>query len=435
VGHLPLPDLYMPFPFRTSPHLDAARRYAVGWARRMGMFDSVPGVELGGVWDERRFLGFDFAHCAAMIHADASPEQLNLSSDWLAWGTYGDDYFPLVFGTTRDLVGAKLCDDRLPAFMPLDAGATPEPTNAIERGLGDLWRRTAGPMTVSARRQFRTAVEDMTSSWLWELANQAQHRIPDPIDYVEMRRKTFGSDMTMGLARLAHSDVVPAEIYRTRVMRELDTAAQDYACFTNDLFSYQKEIEFEGEAHNLVLVVENFLAVDRIKARDIVADLMTTRMQQFEHIVASDLPVLFDEFELAESVRRLLTRHADDLKEWMSGILEWHRRCARYTEAELRRGRGPVPSGVSRCCPRGWAPLRCGSRHRLGRAGRIDRVAARPDPRSTEHGAGFGEFPERSQHSEVPVAAREAQDEAGSSGAVLDGQSAFVRLGDLPGDR
>lgn len=346
VGHLPLPDLHMPYPVRTSPHLDDARRYAVGWAREMGMFDSVPGVELGGVWDERRFIGFDFAHCAAMIHADASPEQLNLSSDWLAWGTYGDDYFPLVFGSTRNLAAAKLGNDRLSLFMPLDVGVTPEPTNPIERGLADLWRRTAGPMTESARRQFRTAVEDMTESWLWELANQAQHRIPDPVDYVEMRRKTFGSDMTMSLARLAHSDVVPAEIYQNRVLRELDTAAQDYACFTNDLFSYQKEIEFEGEVHNLVLVVENFLDVDRMTARDVVADLMAARMRQFEHIVANGLPTLYDDLDLDEAVRTVLTRHADDLKEWMSGILEWHRRCVRYTEAELRRGREPeTPPG------------------------------------------------------------------------------------------
>jgi germacradienol/geosmin synthase len=154
-----------------------------------------------------------------------------------------------------------------------------------------------------------------------------------------MRRKTFGSDMTKSLSRLAHYDMVPPEIYRTRVMHELDTAAQDYACFTNDLFSYQKEIEFEGEVHNLVLVVENFLNVDRWKARDIVADLMKARMEQFEYLVTNDLPAMFEEFALEEPVREILTRQADNLKEWMSGILEWHRRCVRYTEAELRRNR------------------------------------------------------------------------------------------------
>jgi germacradienol/geosmin synthase len=353
VGPLPLPDLLMPFPIRTSPYIDDTRRYSVGWAREMGFFDSVPGVAAGGIWDEKRFVGLDLAHCASMIHADADPEQLRLSTDWLSWGTYGDDYFPLVFGTTRDLAAAKLCNDRLSAFMPLDEGAViPPPTNPIERGLADLWRRTAVPMTAGARRQFRTAVEDMTSSWLWELANQAHNRIPDPIDYVEMRRATFGSDLTMGLARLAHSDVIPPEIYRTRVMHELDTAAQDYACFTNDLFSYQKEIEFEGEIHNIVLVIENFLGVDRLTARDITAELMAARMRQFQHIVENDLPAMFEEFDLDEEIRGLLTRHADDLKEWMSGILEWHRRCVRYTEPELRRLRGEattfsfLPSGL-----------------------------------------------------------------------------------------
>ena len=85
-------------------------------------------------------------------------------------------------------------------------------------------------------------------------------------------------------------------------MHELDTAAQDYACFTNDLYSYQKEIEFEGEVHNLVLVIENFLGVDRMRARDIVADLMTARMREFEHIVATDLPAMFEEQDLDEEV-------------------------------------------------------------------------------------------------------------------------------------
>ncbi|WP_245975498.1 terpene synthase family protein [Amycolatopsis palatopharyngis] len=339
VGHLPLPDFYLPYPTRTSPHLDAARAHGVKWAEWAGMFASVPGTDFGAVWDEERFIGYDLAHCAAMIHADASRKELELSSDWLTWGTYGDDFFPVVFGTSRDLAGAKLCQERLAAFMPLDAGETPEPANALERGLDDLWRRTAGPMPRAAREEFRRAVEDMTSSWLWELDNQAQNRIPDPIDYVEMRRRTFGSDMTMSLARLAHYESVPAEIYRTRVMHELDTAAQDYACFTNDLFSYQKEIEFEGEVHNMVLVVENFLNVDRYSARDVVADLMTERMREFEHIVKHGLPAMFDEYDLDVQARGILTRHADNLKEWMSGIMEWHRTCARYKEEDLRRER------------------------------------------------------------------------------------------------
>ncbi|HEV7758647.1 MAG TPA: germacradienol/geosmin synthase, partial [Acidimicrobiales bacterium] len=189
VGHLPLPDLHMPYAVRTSPHLDAAREHTVDWCQQMGILDSVPGLELGGLWDERRLRVIDLPHCGAMIHADASPEQLNLSSDWLAWGTYADDYYPAVFGAARDLAAAKATNDRLLLFMPLDQAAdAPTPLSAIERGLDDLWRRTTEPLTMAGRVALRKAIEVMIEAWLWELANQAHNRIPDPVDYIEMRR-------------------------------------------------------------------------------------------------------------------------------------------------------------------------------------------------------------------------------------------------------
>ncbi|GAA5066197.1 germacradienol/geosmin synthase [Thermocatellispora tengchongensis] len=340
VGHLPLPEIYMPYQYRMSPHLETARERVIEWGREMGFFEPVPGLTPEAIWDERRMRGHDLAHCASMLHADATPEELDVSSAWLAWGTYGDDLYPIAYAKTGDLPAARIATERMSLFMPLELPApTPPPANQLERGLADLWRRTAGPMSPAGRLQFRRAVERMAESWLWEVANEIQHRIPDPIDYVEMRRKTFGSDMTMALARVAHADAVPPEVYGHRAMHELTTAAQDYACFVNDLFSYQKEIEFEGELHNLVLVVEKFLGVDRLRARDVVRDLTEARIRQFEHILAGDLPAMFDELRLDDDARAALLRHADEIKDWMSGILEWHRRCVRYTDAELRRVR------------------------------------------------------------------------------------------------
>ena len=105
----------------------------------------------------------------------------------------------------------------------------------------------------------------------------AQNRIPDPVDYLEMRRATFGSDLTMSLCRLGHGRRLPPEVYRSGPVRSLENAAIDYACLINDVFSYQKEIEYEGEVHNAILVVQNFFGCDYPTALGIVHDLMTQR--------------------------------------------------------------------------------------------------------------------------------------------------------------
>ncbi len=249
----------------------------------------------------------------------------------------------MVFGRTANLAGAKACKERLARFMPLETGAAvPVPVGGLERGLTDLWRRTAGPMTLEARRRFRATVEDMMDSWLWELSNQLQNRIPDPVDYIEMRRKTFGSDLTMSLSRLARGQTVPDEMYASRPVQAMEKAASDYACLVNDVFSYQKEIQFEGEIHNAILVVQNFFDCDRTVALAIVSDLMTARMREFEHLVTTGLPAMYQDFGLSPEIRRALDGYADELKDWLVGILNWHRLCQRYAEPELLLQAAPV---------------------------------------------------------------------------------------------
>jgi germacradienol/geosmin synthase len=365
VGPTVMPKFYMPFKARVNVHLERSRRHCIDWAREMGMLEEIPGIPGSGIWDEERLAAFDFAVCAARLHPDASGPELDVSSAWLTWGTYGDDYFPVVFGNTRNLAAAKLQNDRLSTFMPLDCASAPPPANPLERGLAELWLRTAKPMPVEKRRWFRTSVEAMTESWLWELLNQMQHRVPDPVDYIEMRRKTFGSDLTMNLARITRGEKIPAAVFRARPMRSLEDAAQDYACFTNDVFSYQKEIEFEGELHNCVLVLQHFLGIESAQAVLVVNDLMTSRMQQFEHLVATELPFLADDHKLDEEARRALDGYVVELQDWMAGILDWHQLTGRYDEAALRKQRTPRalrgPTGLGTSAARFAALLRTDS--------------------------------------------------------------------------
>jgi germacradienol/geosmin synthase len=344
-GPLVMPELYMPFPLHVSPLLDSARQHAHDWARAMGMVGELPGLADSGIWDETKLVGFDIPLCGAAIHPDASGPELDQSCEWLIWGTYADDYFPAVFGTRRDMAGAKLFNARLPLFMPLDLTPTPPPANPVEKGLADLWPRSAQPMSANARRRFRTAVEDMTRSWLWELHNHIQHRVPDPVDYFEMRRLTFGSDLTITLRQLTPGREVPPAVYRTRPMLRLASAASDGGCLINDLFSYRKEIEREGELHNAVLVLANFLGTGAQRASQVAADLMASRIRQFQHIVERELPGLYDHLGLDAATRRAVTGYVGGLADWLSGILNWHRHSRRYRDSDLPESR---PSAAAR---------------------------------------------------------------------------------------
>jgi germacradienol/geosmin synthase len=177
----------------------------------------------------------------------------------------------------------------------------------------------------------------LAESWLWEVSNEIIGRIPDPVDYVEMRRTTFGAPLTMELARIKHGEPVPAELYHSRVVQDLENTAADYCCMLNDLFSFQKEIQFEGEVHNIVLVVDNFLGCGRERAAELVADLMAARLQKFQHVIAYELPALYADRALEAPVRAALDQRARELQDLIAANLNWHQATGRYKEPDLYR--------------------------------------------------------------------------------------------------
>ncbi|MEU7144899.1 germacradienol/geosmin synthase [Nocardia sp. NPDC046473] len=343
VGPTALPELYLPYKLQVSPFVDAARANLLAWGKEMGFHGPVP--ELGGraLWRPVDLAEFDFALCSAGLDPDATLAELDLSSDWLAWGTYVDDYYPQVFSLRKDMIAAKAQGKRFSAFMPLESEVVPPATNAMERALADLWHRTTAILDGEQKGEFRRAVVAFLESCEWEVANDIANRIPDPVDYVEMRRRTFGSDLTMALSRFSHGQLVPPDVYRTQTIMDLEHTASDYATMVNDLFSYQKETQYEGDFHNAVRVMQNFFDCSSADGVAIVNDLLTARMQQFERIVGSELPALYEEYDLGQDVRDSLDRRAVELQDWMAGIVNWHISCGRYKEAQLADRYRSVP--------------------------------------------------------------------------------------------
>src|SRR5690606_6968363 len=73
VGHLPLPEIYMPYAFPTSPHLEAAREHCLDWREPRGRSAAMPGGPFAGGGSGERRAGMAPRHGAAAAAGPAVP--------------------------------------------------------------------------------------------------------------------------------------------------------------------------------------------------------------------------------------------------------------------------------------------------------------------------------------------------------------------------
>jgi germacradienol/geosmin synthase len=324
-----LPDFYLPYPARINPHPERAREHSMAWAREMGMLDA-PKPGGGVVWTEAALARMDYALLCAYTHPDCGGPMLDLITDWYVWVFFFDDHFLEHFKHSRDTAGAKAYLARLELFMAADGQEPPAPTNPGEVGLLDLWRRTAPDRSPQWRRRFALSTHNLMIESMWELANIERGRVANPIEYVQMRRRVGGAPWSANLVEHAVGAEVPDHLAGERPMRVLVDTFADAVHLRNDLFSYQREVQEEGENANAVLVLERFFGCSTQEAADLVGDLLTSRMQQFENTALTEVPPLLAEHGVPPHEQLAVGAYVKGLQDWQSGGHEWHARSSRY---------------------------------------------------------------------------------------------------------
>ena len=320
-----LPELYMPWPARVSPDLDAAREHAREWARELGMFE--PGGPAG--WTVEHYDRCDFPLFVSLVHADARGEPLNAMTCFYVWSFYFDDVFFRTFTPRADLAGARAYVARLPAFMPLEGEATEharEPGRVRPARRVDADRVSKSPVW---RERFGRHIQDMCEAWLWELANAIEERVPDPIDYVEMRRRTGGMHWLNDFVEYTLGIELPERVYDARPIRVLNEVACDTVLLRNDILSLRKELE-QGESNNAVLVTIALLHCDMQAAVDIVSDVVTARLQLAEHVIATEVGPMLDEHALTPAERAVVVAYVQGLRDALAGDFQWETGTGRY---------------------------------------------------------------------------------------------------------
>lgn len=340
-----LPHLATPWRALVNRHLESARRYAKAWAYEMGMIGPLA-VRGDGVWTDARYDAQEFALLAALTNPTAEREVLHLLVLWDVWAFALDDFTAAEYRARRDLAGARAFVAGLPRFL---TERTPVAANCVERGLADLWGRTAPRLPAGVRERFVSSVRVLAEGELRELAHTLSRRVPDPVEYADERRRTAGGELIANLGFLTAWGQIPAGLLDARPIHDLLSAFADAIAFHNDIFSYRREVDFEFDLNNGVHLIADFFGCAPRRAAGVVADAAGVSIEEFQRIAVEELPALLAGSDLKAAAREQVRSFVRGLELWLAGDLAWRSRTRRYTGAAgpVRAVSGPVRIGTS----------------------------------------------------------------------------------------
>lgn len=324
----PRAALACPFPVQAHPSADTARGHGAEWVVTSGMVRKPAAMT--------RFAHADFAGFAAATYPDTDEPGVLLMTDWFAWLFLIDDELDDgITGTRPDHIGKVMADIATTLRAADDPSAVPVGDTGAVSALIDLWHRTSSRATSRWRKRFGAHVGECFAAAAWEADNRVHGVVPDESVYIRMRRHTGAIYVCMDLIEPMRDIELSGQVLAAESFQDALDAACDVVCWTNDVFSLEKERGL-GEWHNLVALAGHARGLSDQDALGVVCTMIEERTAEYVRHETR----LLGEFD-SEAVRR----YAAGMRSWISGNLEWSRRTHRYREdAGAYAGRYLEPS-------------------------------------------------------------------------------------------
>ncbi|WP_394829195.1 terpene synthase family protein [Pendulispora albinea] len=314
---------------QTNPYIESARAHLDDWVAELRLVRKKA--------SEQRFARADFAGFASITYPSADEAGAHLISDWFAWLFLVDDELDDgVFGRDLERV-ERVMGDIIATLRATDepaAGPGEGPRAGAVEALADLWRRTIVGTSPSWRRRFVQHVFECFAAASWEAKNRVEGRIPTEREYIDKRRHTGAIYVCMDLIEVVEELELASEVCESKVFQEALDAACNVVCWTNDVYSLDKERGL-GEYHNLVYLVEHARGLSTREADDAVWSAIAAEVRSYLER-EQELFAAFPEHGAA------LSAYAAGMRSWMRGNYDWSRKTYRYRDPREERPEQPA---------------------------------------------------------------------------------------------
>jgi hypothetical protein len=315
------PDVHCPVPPAINQHVEQAEQYAIEWARQIGLIgdDDVWGVAAARI-----------GHLASYAFPEASWEVLQIGVAYLDWLMIYDDA-----RVDKRINVAKLTAGKITSFhrrvLDILAGHDDQAPDsdsteaALYRGILDLRRAIVRICPEWQPEVFLRGFTRYLQSNLWEATNTRNADPPLPPTYMCMRRHTGCLFPTYRLCAALAGIELPPGIWEHVALRQLEVMANNYTCWINDVYSFQREF-VDGHVNSLVMSLQRAHEISFQDAVDRAAELCRLEADAYLELKAQ-LPA----FGLADLPE--VGRYLRVLEAWMRALYDWHQLTRRYEVA------------------------------------------------------------------------------------------------------
>ena len=320
-------NLFYPIPSAINPNSQEAGKRMLDWAVELGLIGSSPALQ-------RRYAQNGLLMGRA--YPSASPEALQIATDWSGWLCFLDDRCDEGDLRRRPDELQRIHADYLAI---LEDGALPRAGDALGRALYDLRGRMLRRGSRAWLMSFADDVKQYFDANRWEASNRAAGLTPGFMAYRSMRPYTSAVYTCFALLPITDGLEYSEALGRDRAIQELARLASLVISYCNDLQSLGKELR-HGDVHNAVIVLMAERGLTQAKAVELVTELHNQEMRAF---LALEEQVVEGGFSRYGQRREL----AGCLRSWMRGNFDWGNMTHRYHAQRDERARARARAGAS----------------------------------------------------------------------------------------
>lgn len=317
LAELSVTDLTIPFwwPSVSNPFSREAHQ-----ATRERVLD----LGLISVNEVTRFNRAQFALLTGYAYPNATSERLKLCNDWHSWLFFFDDQADeqIQFGKRP----SSLREYMESCLAVLKEGVLRSNPTPLEQFTLDIRNRMGRIASKSWLLRFCGDVEDYLFKGTLEAAqNWAEGDVPDVTSYLIQRRYDSAVYTCQDLIEISDQNLELGNVLCDPIIQSLRDLCAQVVGFSNDIFSYHKEVLVHRNPNNLLHVLMTHRRIGLDEAIHCGIELINADVERF----------ISYEHDLCSRIRDYpsVKAYLHGLKAWMRGNVLWSQQTGRYAKA------------------------------------------------------------------------------------------------------